>query len=228
MQTILKGLNIMVSKPEDNNYKRLRREAGLSQKELSELLGVHQTAVSQWECGRTEPDVRSLKKLAALYSVTLDSLLVGTAEAAADPEKYEAVRRRVRAESRRVPILGSVQAGVPVSAIEDVVGYVGLDEDCEPDGGEFFALRVRGSSMEPRFMEGDTVIVRRQDDAESGDVVVALTGDEATIKQLRKRDDGVLLVPFNNAFEPLFFTRAETESLPLRILGKVVELRAKV
>ena len=127
-----------------------------------------------------------------------------------------------------MPILGSVQAGVPVSAIEDVVGYVGLDEDCEPDGGEFFALRVRGSSMEPRFMEGDTVIVRRQDDAESGDVVVALTGDEATIKQLRKRDDGVLLVPFNNAFEPLFFTRAETESLPLRILGKVVELRAKV
>lgn len=220
----------MLSKPRENNLKRLRKEAKLSQAELSALLGVHQTAVSQWECGRTAPDVRSLKKLAALYSVSLEALL-GGAEApadAADPEKYDAVRRRVRAESRRVPILGSVQAGVPVSAIEDIVGYVALDEDFGGEDGEYFALRVRGDSMEPRFMEGDVVIVRRRDDAETGDVVVALTGDEATIKQLRKREDGVLLMPFNHAYEPLFFTRAEAESLPLRILGKVVELRAKV
>ena len=218
----------MLPKPYDNNLKRLRKEANLSQAELSALLGVHQTAVSQWECGRTAPDVRSLKKLAALYSVTLETLLDGGTEAASDPEKYEAVRRRVRAESRRVPILGSVQAGVPVSAVEDVVGYVALDGESGFESEEFFALRVRGDSMEPRFMEGDTVIVRRQDDAESGDVVVALTGDDATIKQLRKREDGVLLMPFNHAYEPLFFTRAEAESLPLRILGKVVELRAKL
>ena len=218
----------MLPKPYDNNLKRLRKEANLSQAELSALLGVHQTAVSQWECGRTAPDVRSLKKLAALYSVTLEMLLDGGTEAASDPEKYEAVRRRVRAESRRVPILGSVQAGVPVSAVEDVVGYVALDGESDFESEEFFALRVRGDSMEPRFMEGDTVIVRRQDDAESGDVVVALTGDDATIKQLRKREDGVLLMPFNHAYEPLFFTRAEAESLPLRILGKVVELRARV
>lgn len=218
----------MLSKPRENNLKRLRKEAKLSQAELSALLGVHQTAVSQWECGRTAPDVRSLKKLAALYSVSLEALLGGESETASDPEKYDAVRRRVRAESRRVPILGSVQAGVPVSAIEDIVGYVALDEDFGGEDGEYFALRVRGDSMEPRFMEGDVVIVRRQDDAETGDVVVALTGDEATIKQLRKREDGVLLVPFNHAYEPLFFTRAEAESLPLRILGKVVELRAKI
>ena len=219
----------MLSKPRESNLKRLRKEANLSQAELSALLGVHQTAVSQWECGRTAPDVRSLKKLAQLCSVTLETLLGGEPEAASDPEKYEAVRRRVRAESRRVPILGSVQAGVPVSAVEDVVGYVALDEDSGgAEGEEFFALKVRGDSMEPRFMEGDVVIVRRQDDAETGDVVVALTGDDATIKQLRKREDGVLLVPFNRAYEPLFFTRAEAESLPLRILGKVVELRAKV
>ena len=205
--------------------KRLRKEAHLSQAELSALLGVHQTAVSQWECGRTQPDVSSLKKLAALYSVPLEALLGGAAEASADPEKYDAVRRRVRAESRRVPILGSVQAGVPVSAVEDIVGYVALDED-GPEGEEFFALRVRGDSMEPRFMEGDVVIVRRQDDAESGDVVVALTGDDATIKQLRKRDDGILLVPFNHAYDPLVFTRADAENV--RILGKVVELRAKL
>ena len=220
----------MLSKPRDNNLKRLRKEANLSQAELSALLGVHQTAVSQWECGRTAPDVRSLKKLAALYSVTIETLLGNDGEPVleADPEKYEAVRRRVRAESRRVPILGSVQAGVPVSAVEDVVGYVALDEDSAFEGEEYFALRVRGDSMQPRFMEGDTVIVRRQDDAETGDVVVALTGEDATIKQLRKREDGVLLMPFNHAYEPLFFTLAEAESLPLRILGKVVELRARV
>lgn len=209
----------------DNNLKRLRKEARLSQAELSALLGVHQTAVSQWECGRTQPDVRSLKKLAALYSVPLEALLGGAADPSADPEKYDAIRSRVRAESRRVPILGSVQAGVPVSAVEDVVGYVALDED-GPEGEEFFALRVRGSSMEPRFMEGDVVIVRRQDDAENGDVVVALDGDDATIKQLKKLPDGVMLLPFNREFDPLVFTRADAENL--RILGKVVELRAKL
>ena len=180
----------MLTKPTDNTFKRLRKEAHLSQAELSALLGA-------------------------------DSAPAG------DPEKYDAVRKRVRAESRRVPILGSVQAGVPVSAIEDVVGYVALDED-GPEGEEFFALRVRGDSMEPRFMEGDTVIVRRQDDAESGDVVVALTGDDATIKQLRKRDDGVMLVPFNHAYDPLYFPARAPESESVRILGKVVELRAKL
>ncbi|MBR5942235.1 MAG: LexA family transcriptional regulator, partial [Clostridia bacterium] len=110
-------------------------------------------------------------------------------------------------------------------AIEDVVGYVSLDEDSS-EGEEFFALRVRGSSMEPRFMEGDVVIVRRQDDAESGDVVVALNGDDATIKQLKKLPHGIMLVPFNREFEPLLFTRSDAENV--RILGKVVELRAKL
>lgn len=208
--------------------KKLRKSAGLSQFELSSLLGVHQTAISQWECGRTLPDVTSLRRLASLYSVSIDSLLGGTAEAAADPEKYTAVRSRVRAESRRVPILGSVQAGVPVSAVEDIVGYVSLSDDCVPDGEEYFALKIKGNSMEPRFMEGDTVIVRRQDDAESGEVIVALAGDDATIKQLKKRDDGIMLVPFNREFEPLFFTSQQVEDEPVRILGKVVELRAKV
>lgn len=208
--------------------KKLRKSAELSQADLSEMLGVHQTAISQWECGRTLPDVSSLRRLASLYSVSIDSLLGGTAEAAASPETYAAVRARVHAESRRVPILGSVQAGVPVSAVEDIVGYVSLSDEYHTEDVEYFGLKIKGSSMEPRFMEGDTVIVRRQDDAESGDVVVALAGDDATIKQLKKRDDGIMLVPFNRAFEPLFFSCRQIESEPVRILGKVVELRAHV
>ena len=90
------------------------------------------------------------------------------------------------------------------------------------------ALRIKGSSMEPRFAEGDVVIVRRQPDAESGDIVIVTVGDEeATCKKLQKTPDGLMLISLNPAYAPMFYSRRECVSLPVRIYGRVVELRAR-
>ena len=94
--------------------------------------------------------------------------------------------------------------------------------------GEFFALKISGSSMEPRISDGDVVIIRRQNDVESGQVAVVLVGgDEATVKKLVKQKNGVVLMPMNPAFSPMYFSNREIQELPVTVIGRVVELRAK-
>jgi repressor LexA len=94
--------------------------------------------------------------------------------------------------------------------------------------GEFFGLQIKGDSMEPKISDGDVVIVRQQNDAESGDIVIAtINGDEATCKRIRKYRDGIELVSNNPCYEPMFFSNEEIENKPVRIIGRVVELRAK-
>ena len=98
----------------------------------------------------------------------------------------------------------------------------------ENNSEEYFALRIHGASMEPRMREGDIVIVRKQEDADTGDTAVVLVGREtATVKKIKKTGDGIQLIPTNPAYDPLYYTAADVARLPVRIIGKVVELRAK-
>ena len=96
--------------------------------------------------------------------------------------------------------------------------------------GKFFALRVCGRSMEPRILEGDIVIVRQQEDVDSGDIAIVLVnGDEATVKRVKKQAEGITLIATNTSvYEPHFYSNQEIRDLPVRILGKVVELRGKL
>lgn len=128
----------------------------------------------------------------------------------------------------KIPVLGKVVAGIPLEAVEEILDY----EEITPElaaTGEFFALQIRGRSMEPRMLEGDVVIVKRQDDVESGDVAIVLVnGDEATVKKIKKMDTGITLIATNTSvYEPHFYSNEEIKTLPVQILGKVVELRGK-
>lgn len=95
--------------------------------------------------------------------------------------------------------------------------------------GDFFALKIKGDSMEPRITEGDVVIVREQSDVDSGDIAIVLVnGDEGTVKKLMKYENGsIALVASNPAYQPMLFTPKQIESLPIMVIGKVVELRGK-
>lgn len=197
-----------------NNLKSARKAKGLTQIEVAEYIGLAQSSYSAWESGKTKIDDASLKRLAELFEVSVDYLLGRVS----GPN-----RRRVR-----VPVLGSVAAGIPIEAIEDVIDYEDLDADVFGDG-EYFGLQVKGHSMEPKISDGDVVIVRRQEDVESGEIAVVLVnGDEATVKRIKKAPAGVTLVPSNPAYEPMFYTNDEIESLPVKVIGRVVELRAKL
>lgn len=126
-----------------------------------------------------------------------------------------------------INVLGRVAAGTPIEAIEDIIETEEITQELASTG-EFFGLRIHGDSMEPKMSEGDVVIVKQQEDAESGDVViVTINGTDATCKRLRKYRDGIELVSTNPNYNPMFFSNEEIENKPIRVIGKVVELRCK-
>ena len=130
-------------------------------------------------------------------------------------------------KGKKIPVLGSVPAGIPLEAVEDIIDWEEIPEDMARLG-EYFALRIRGTSMEPRIREGDVVIVRQQERVENGEIaVVRINGNESTVKKFYDTGSGVMLVGLNPAFEPLTYTREQLKSTPVCVLGKVVELRAK-
>lgn len=198
-----------------NRIKELRLSKAIKQVDFAKMLGVSQATVSGWESEKYQPDRDTLIKMASYFDVSVDYLIGNS------PVKKE------KKKGVQIPVLGEVRAGYPMEAVENIIDYEEIDEDMA-HRGEFFALRIKGDSMEPRFVEGDVVIVRKQETADSGDIVVALVnGDSATIKKLKRHQNGITLVPSNSAYEPMYYSNEEIMELPVTILGKVVELRAK-
>lgn len=199
-----------------NRIKQLRKEKNISQGKLAKILNVHQTAVSQWEQGRTTPDSQLLPAIASFFNVSTDYLLGISGDSAQAKNVIKA------------PVLGYVAAGIPIEAIEDIIDYEELNTAQFNPNYEYFGLKIQGDSMMPRVQEGDTVIVRKCSDVDSGDIaVVCINGDRATCKQLKKHSNGISLISFNSTYEPMFFTEQEVISKPITVLGKVVELRGK-
>lgn len=125
-----------------------------------------------------------------------------------------------------IPILGIVKAGYNYLAQENWIGTIDVETSLVGDGKDFIALKVHGDSMFPTLMEDDIVIIKKQDDFENGDIVVAIiNGDEATIKKGKKSEAGILLQPLNNDYEPLIFTYDEMKSIPVTIIGVVKQLK---
>ncbi len=191
------------------NIKKFRKEKGFSQTALGEMLCVGQSTVAMWECGKNSPEHATLLKLAELFGVSV-SRLCGSEE-----------------ETVKVKVLGNVAAGQPIYADENVIGYEELSAE-SARGGEFFALRIRGRSMEPRILEGDTVIVRCQSSVENGEIaIVRVGGEEATCKKFYRNGDGISLVSINPEYEPMFYSHAALREVKIEVLGKVCELRAR-
>ena len=195
--------------------RRYRKQCGYSQKDLASQLFVTQQAVGKWERGEATPNPETVLKIAKILGITTDQLLGDTATPASTGGTW-------------VPVLGDVAAGIPIEAVENIVDYEEIDSSMASTG-EFFGLRIKGSSMEPRIRDGDVVIVRRPEDAETSDTAVILVnGDSATVKRIKKEPDGSLwLLPNNPAYDPQHYSPAEIATLPVRIIGKVVELRGK-
>ena len=127
----------------------------------------------------------------------------------------------------KIPVLGTVRAGYPTEAVENIIDYEEISESMARQG-EYFALKVKGDSMLPKFSEGDVVIVKKQEDVDNGDIAIMLVnGDEATIKKVQKFENGINLIPSNPVYDVITYTKKEIMSLPVVCLGKVVELRAK-
>ena len=126
------------------------------------------------------------------------------------------------ADTREVPLIGRVAAGAPILATENIESTLNVDTSLVPASGNIFALLVHGESMRNAgILDGDVVLARQQENAERGDIVVALIGEEATVKRYSPDSDGIHLLPENDAFEPIFVS---SEADGFSIAGKVVGL----
>ena len=189
--------------------------------ELANASGVSKASISQYLNGSHAPSNISSGKMAKILNVN-PVWLMGF-----DVPMNEDTSSHPRRKGVPIPVYGRVAAGVPIEMIEDIIDTEEITEEMARTG-EFFALQIHGDSMEPRMKEGDVVIVRKQEDAETGETVIAtVNGTDATCKRLRKYKDGIELIPTNPSYEPLFFSNKEVEKKPVCILGRVVELRAK-
>lgn len=209
-----------------DRLKSLREARNLDQKDLSthlDELGLGKTPqmISALESGRNKPKAEVLEALADYFDVSTDYLLgrTDTTLAVVNPISDN--------DTIRIPVIGRVAAGIPICAIEDVIDHEEFRAGDLP-AGEYFGLRISGSSMADEIKDGDTVIVRRQEDAETGNIVVAIVnGDEGICKKLRKEKNGIHLNSLNPVCESYFFSNAEIEELPVRIIGVVMESRRK-
>lgn len=178
--------------------------------------GAGKSLISQIESRGVVPSIMKIQLLADYLGVTVSDLL--------------GERTPTRGDVLRIPVLGTIPAGVPLEAIEDILDWEELPAAWGDGGREYFALRVQGDSMYPSYLEGDTVILRKQDTCDSGDdCAVLVNGQDATLKEVRIRENGGLeLRPRNPAYPPKLYDPADVQNLPVTILGVVVELRRKV
>lgn len=209
--------------------KNYRSEHHLSQQEFADRCKVTKPYISQLEnennpkTGKAiKPMLPTLAKLAKGMGIEVDvfvRMIDGDTVIKLTP---------VKSHSVRIPVLGKVVAGIPIEATEEILGYEEITEHMAKTG-EYFALRVNGDSMYPNICDGDTVIVKKQDCVGSGDVaIVLINGDEATCKKIKITDNGITLIGYNpSVYEPHFYTNEEIASMPVSVIGKVVELRRK-
>lgn len=230
-----------MNKPSETLKDRLRialSKRNITQQDLSDKTGIPKSSISQYISGYAKPkDDRIYAISVALnineawllgYDVPMERSPVYDFDNVVDQCVMEPLSPyQYKTDSYKIPILGEIVAGMPIDAYENVLGYEDITLDMAAKG-EHYALKVKGSSMEPRICDGDIVIVRVQPDVESGDIaVVFVNGNEATMKKVLKHDNGITLVALNPiVYEPHFYTYEEVENLPITISGKVIELRA--
>lgn len=195
----------------------LRTKNSMTLEELGNKVGVGKSTVRKWENGMIANMKRDkILKVAEALNTT-PAYLMGWDETKEEPKK----------KGVKIPVLGRVAAGVPIEMIEDVLDYEEITEDMAKHG-EYFALKIQGDSMTPRICNNDVVIVRQQDDADNGDIVIAaINGDDAVCKRLQKYNDGIALISLNPLYDPIYLKKDEIDGKPVRIIGKVVELRGK-
>ena len=191
-----------------------RKRRKISRKEVADFLQVHETTIKRYEDGNTKklPTDR-LEKIAKYLNTSIEYLMGWEEE-----QKPQGIK---------IPVLGTVAAGIPISAVEDILDYEEIPQTWK-NQGEFFGLRIKGDSMKPDINDGDTVIVKQQTTANNGDIIIALVnGDDATCKKFEKLDNGIMLISNNSEYSPMYFSNEKVITKPVVIIGKVVELRRK-
>lgn len=186
-----------------------------SQRRFTEALGLCPSTVGDWKSGKSKSYTKRLPQIASYFNISIDALLNGKCDA------------RPASGRKRIPVLGTIKAGVPINAEEQIEGGEYADVD---DPEEYFYLKVEGDSMiGAGITDGSLVLVRKQNYADDGQIVVCLLDNEyATLKRYRKQNGTVILMPENPSYQPFILSAADFELGSAAILGVAIEVKKKL
>lgn len=202
-------------------FSELIKNSSIDVPKLAQLLGIKsKSTIYRYMNAEMAPKISTIKYASEIFNVN-PTWLIGYDVPKYLTEKTDKLGNPVV----EIPLLGTVKAGYDYLAQENWIGTVDIDKKLA-ESGDFFALKIHGDSMFPVLIEDDIVIVKKQNDFETGDIVVAIiNGDEATIKKGKKTDNSILLQPLNTSYEPLIFTYDEMKTIPVKIIGIVKQLK---
>ena len=217
----------MISNSELGNYlKTIRESLDYSTHDVNKLCDISQSYISLMENGKRKPSPTILKKLASIYN--LDYLDLYEKAGYIDLAENEKLKNKEKSNSAIVLVYGTIPAGIPMECIEDIIDTEEISEDMLKGDKQYFGLKIKGDSMEPEYLDGDIIIFQKQDDCENGDdCVVMVNGNDGTFKRVFKNENGIVLQPLNNKYQPMIYSNEQIESLPVKILGVFEELRRK-
>lgn len=231
--------------------KQYREEHKMSLQDFANLIGTSRSYIHMLEKNVNpstnkpiNPSIETLKLLANAMNMDLEFLLKqldSDQQIYLSEEEYKKQftkpKKYVTAEQWQdidelgnpispIPLVGTVKAGYNYLAQENWIGTVEVETSLVGDGKDYFALKVKGDSMAPVFVEGDIVIIKKQNDCENNQYAVVITnGDEGTLKKIKKTDGGIILQPLNPAYGPVMYTKEEMETIPIIIVGVVKQLK---
>ena len=203
----------------NNNLPYIRKQKGISQKELANKIGVDQSTISLWEKGM-DTTVENVIKVAEALNVPVPDFI------GSDLRFDNGQLIDLNVERIKIPVLGVIKAGMPIEAQENIVDYVEIPKEWIKKNKNYYGLRINGNSMSPKYMPNDTVIFEQTDDiqyANNKDCCVMVNGNDATFKVFKLKEDGIRLIPLNiendDGYLPTSYTMEEIERLPVRVIG---------
>ena len=173
----------------------LRRERGYSQDKLAELAALNRVTLARYETGIIEPGAFALSRIADALSVSTDEILC----------RSDKLPPFIPISKNVVPVVGEIACGTPITATQNIEGYENLPEGVTAD----FALRCKGDSMIPTFMQGDLVLIRQQPDVQNGQIAAVGINGDATLKHIYKQESGIVCVSDNPDYAPMFYNAGE-------------------
>lgn len=177
-------------------FSDLVKNSSIEVSQLAQMLGIKsKSTIYRYMNAEMAPKLTTVKYASEIFNVN-PLWLMGY-----DVDKYVKKTDSLGNPVAPVPLLGTVKAGYDYLAQENWIGTVDVETSLVGDGKEYFALKVKGDSMAPTFLEDDIVIVKKQNDCENNEyAVVIINGDEGTLKKIKKTDNGIILQPLNPAY----------------------------
>lgn len=190
---------------------------GKDRNDLARDLNLPYTTITSWCKAEFYPRIDKIQLLANYFDIQKSDLV----ENKTDKEKSNS-------NSAIVFVYGNIPAGIPMECIEDIIDTEEIPSDMLKGGKQYFGLKVKGNSMEPEYLDGDTLILEKADDCENGDdAVIMVNGNDGTFKRVFKNENGVILQPLNPTYSPMVYSNEQIENLPVKIIGIVEEIRRK-